>query len=92
MSVLLRSTATAYINNMGGTVSKELIILTRSLWMWWLEQNIQVVAQHLPGSVNWIVDEESCTLRDRSDWMLNPQVFNRILINPLEVDLIASCI
>ena len=95
VSILLRldnSTAVAYINNLGGTVSRELILLTRSLWMWCLERNIQIVAQHLPGSTNKVADEESRTLRDRSDWMLSTQVFDRInhLFGPLEVDLFAS--
>ena len=95
VSILLRldnSTAVAYINNLGGTVSKELITLTRNLWVWCLVRNIQIIAQHLPGSSNNIADEESRTLRDRSDWMLHPRVFNRInhLFGPLEVDLFAS--
>ena len=34
------TTAAAYINNQGGTVSKELVSLTRKLWMWCLEVNI----------------------------------------------------
>ena len=37
MSVLLRidnTTAVAYINNLGGTVSKELVALALDLWMW----------------------------------------------------------
>ena len=92
VSILLRldnSTAVAYINNLGGTVSKKLIILTTDLWVWCLERNIQIVAQHLPGSLNDIADEESRTLRDRSDWMLHPRVFNSIN-RPLEVDLLAS--
>ena len=60
--------------------------------MWCLERNIQVVAQHLPGSSNKIADEESRTLRDRSDWMLNPQIFTRVnqMFGPLKVDLFAS--
>ena len=95
VSILLRldnSTAVAYINNKGGTVLKELILLTRSLWVWCLERNIKIVAQHLSGSSNKIADEDSCTLRDHSDWMLNPQVFNKInrVFVPLEVDVFAS--
>ena len=32
--------AVAYINNQRGTVSKELIALTKNIWMWCLERNI----------------------------------------------------
>ena len=32
----------------GGTVSKELVSLTRDLWMWCLERNIHIQAQYLP--------------------------------------------
>ena len=52
VSVLLKidnMAAVAYINNEGGTVSKELVSLTRKLWMWCLEKNIHIQAQHLPG-------------------------------------------
>ena len=51
MSVLLRldiATAVAYINNLGGTVSKELVDMAKNLWMWCLERNIAIIAQHLP--------------------------------------------
>ena len=40
ISVLLRldnTTAVAYINNLGGTVSKELVDLANNLWMWCLK-------------------------------------------------------
>ena len=38
------------------------------------------------------IADESCTLRDCSDWMLNQQVFYKInqVFGPLEVDLFAS--
>ena len=51
ISVLLRidsTTAVAYINNQGGTISKELIQLTQDLWTWCLERNINIRTQHLP--------------------------------------------
>ena len=50
------------------------------------------MAEHLPGHLNTIADEESCTVQDRCDWMLNPHVFQKIqkMMGPLEVDLFAS--
>ena len=68
ISILLyvdNTTAVAYINNLGGMVSKELLVLTRNLWMWCLERNIQITAQHLLGKENQIADEESWAARDQ---------------------------
>ena len=95
LSVLLRldnTSAVAYINNLGGTVSPELVDLAKTLWMWCLERNIHITAQHLPGAQNHIADAESRTMVDRSDWKLNPILFKRIvnLFGPIEVDLFAS--
>ena len=60
--------------------------------MWCLERNILITAQHLPGSLNTTADAESRTLRDRTDWKLNPIIFHKIIQpwGPLEVDLFAS--
>ena len=48
VTVLLRidnTTAVAYINHLGGAVSRELVNLTKDLWMWCLERNIHITAQ-----------------------------------------------
>ena len=95
MSVLLRldnTTAVAYINNLGGTVSKELVDLAKSLWMWCLKRNIHIIAPHLPGVQNVLADAEYRTMVDRSDRQLNPMIFSRIMhiFGPIEVDMIAS--
>ena len=95
LSMLLKidnTTAVAYINNQGGTVSEELVHLTRDLWMWCLERNIHIHAQYLPGHLNTVADRESRSMKHRSYWKLDVQIFNRIhqLFGPLEVDLFAS--
>lgn len=86
------ATAVAYINNMGGTVSTQLTELAKELWMWALEKDIFLSAQHIPGVSNTIADLESRTLRDRSDWMLCPCIFMAInrIFGPLNVDLFTS--
>ena len=64
ISILLRinnTTAVAYMNNLGGTASKELVTLTRDLCMWCLERNIHITAVHLPGVLNTIADTEMLT-------------------------------
>ena len=95
LSVLLRidnTTAVAYINNLGGTVSKDLLELAKNLWMWCLERNIHITAQHLPGILNEVADTESRVMIDRSDWKLNPTIFTKInqIMGPVQVDLFAS--
>ena len=86
------TTAVAYINNQGGTVSKDLVSLTRDLWMWCLERNIHIEAQHLPGVLNCVADSESRHMKDQSDWKLDQETFMKInqRFGPLEVDMFAS--
>ena len=95
VSVLLwmdNTTAVAYINNLWGTVSPQLTSLAKSLWLWALQKDIMLTAQHISGVSNLVTDTESRTIRDRSDWKLNPAVFTRInkTFRPLKVDLFAS--
>ena len=86
------TTALTYINKFGGTVSQELNHLTKDLWLWCLDRNISLHATHLSGVQNVTADEESRVMKDRTDWMLCPQVFNKInqQTGPLQVDLFAS--
>jgi len=80
-NILLRidnTTAVAYINHLGGTISRELVNLTKTLWMWFLERNIHITAQHLPGTQNTIVDAESRAQIGKTDWKLSPLIFPRI--------------
>ena len=95
ITVLLRldnTTAVAYVNKLGGTVSPRLNSIVRELWLWCMNRDITLVAEHLPGLENTIADKESRVMRDRSDWMLNPQIFLQIDMKwgPLEVDMFAS--
>jgi len=85
-------TAVTYINQKGGTTSSQLCHLAISMWMWCMEKNITLVAEHLPGHLNVIADQESRSMRDCCDWMLNPKVFWTIqdAMGPLEVDLFAT--
>ena len=77
---------------LGGTASQELNHLTKDLWTWCLSRNISLQATHLAGIRNITADEESRVMKDRSDWMLCPRVFNKInqVMGPLQVDLFAS--
>ena len=81
VSVLLQldnTTTVAYINNLGGTVSPHLTRLARFLWLWALQRDISLTAEHIPGVTNLVADMESTTIRDRTDWKLSPAIFDRI--------------
>jgi len=73
----------------GGALSPTLTALARTLWLWALERDIIITAQHIPGGANTMAD---CKSRDRSHWMLAFQVSTKInsILGPLEIDLFAS--
>ena len=76
----------------GGTVSLQLVQLAETLWLWALQRDITLLAQHIPGVTNQVADEESRTTTDRLDWKLSLEVIQKInaIWGPLEVDLFAS--
>lgn len=85
------STSVSYINKCGGTRSITLCNLVADITKWCEYRSIRLSAFHLPGSLNLIVDRESRTAMDKSDWKLNSRIFQRILtIWQMEVDLFAS--
>jgi hypothetical protein len=85
------TTAVTYVNKMGGRVSL-LSHLAETLWNWCLHQNIQVQAQYIPGEINQIADRLSRKGAEHQDWMLNPEIFQKInfLWGPHKTDLFAS--
>ena len=85
-------TAVTYINKLGGTHSQVLCQLALTIWDWCIQRDVFLVAEHLPGKDNITADRESRTMKDRCDWMLNPQVFQQIQLQmgPLQIDLFAS--
>ena len=94
-SVLLKTdntTVVAYINKMGGTRSPMLIQLAKDLWQWCLKRGIHLRAEHLSGELNITADFLSRHLRDRTDWVLNPELFAMInsKMGPLDIDLFAT--
>ncbi len=87
--LLDNTTAVAYVNNLGRTVSAQATKLARELC---LKRQIHLTAQHLPGKDNVRADTESRQMKDRSDWMLNPSIFQSVMgtFPYLEVDLFAT--
>ena len=77
---------------MEGTKSQILIDTAHCVWEWCLQRNITLSAQYLPGFENVRADFLSQYLTDRTDWHLNPTIFQAInqMWGPLEVDLFAT--
>ena len=95
LTILLRMdniTAVTYVNKLGGTVSQDMNNIVKEMWLWCMKRDITLEAEHLPGVLNTVADEESRVMKDNSDWMLNPTVFSRIQshLGLLEVDMFAS--
>ena len=85
-------TAVTFINRLGGTHSKPLCQLALAFWEWCIPRNLFLIAEHLPGQQNVLADHESRSLKDRCDWMINPQLLHQIQdqLGPCQVDLFAS--
>ena len=51
-----------------------------------------ISAEHLPGKLNTMADQESRLKGDSSEWMLDPVMFRQIMeaLGPCQVDLFAS--
>jgi len=62
------------------------------MFAWCLGRQIRIEAQHLPGKANITADFLSRHLRDRTDWILNNDIFRAIkqTWGPLQVDLFAT--
>jgi hypothetical protein len=72
------STAVACINNFGSTHSQVCNSKAREIWNFATENNIWLIAAHLPGKLNVIADKESRTVRDETEWMLNEKLFQKL--------------
>ena len=70
--------AMTYVNKRGGTHSASLTQLAKTVWLWCMERKISLVAEHIPGLMNTVADEESRRQADRWDWKLCPAIFQRI--------------
>ena len=86
------TTTVCYINNMGGSKSRSCNEISRKIWNFALHKNNFLSAAHLPGKQNVLADRESRVFNDRTDWMLQREVFHGLskLWGPFENDLFAS--
>lgn len=81
----------AYINAMGGIKSVECNRLAVKIWSWCIDRNIWLSATHVPGVSNE-ADFSSRNFNENVEWMLNKQVFQKIiqLWQEPEIDMFAS--
>ena len=89
------STVVAYVNKLGGTVSRSLCLLTSRLLRWMESFDVHLDARYLPGESNVLADVLS--RRGQvvgTEWSLHPQVARALLRawgNP-SIDLFATCL
>src|SRR2546421_3363590 len=61
-----------------GTVSTKLSKIAENLWKLCLQRKIHLSAKHIPGILNGMADQASRMKTDRSNWMINPKIFQLI--------------
>ena len=86
------TTAIAYLQNFGGSRSAQCNELAFEIWSWCRERNIWLTAVHLPGRLNTLADEKSRVFDDKTEWMLNGEIFREVVNHFVEpdIDLFAS--
>ena len=85
--------AVAHVNKMGGTKSDDLIEVAKELWDFCLTNQItHMSAEHLPGLLNQVANEQSRVYKDSSHWKLEESTFHQVvrLLGPVTIDLFAD--
>ena len=68
----------SYLVKMRGTRNKYLTVLSQEIWGCLLSKEITITAEYLPGLLNVEADTQSRTVKDASEWKLNPRIFQKI--------------
>ena len=86
------STAVAYVNNKGGVKSIDCHRQAKAIWEWALPRNINLSAEHLPGSDNTMADKASRIFDENTEWALDSTVYHKIQAHftKFDIDLFAS--
>ena len=86
------TTAVAYINNKGGTISVYCNKLVKDIWNWGKGKDIWITVSHVFGVKTTTADLRSHLLYDSKEWSLNKRVakplFNQF--EKPEIDLLAT--
>ena len=72
------TTALSYLVKMGGTRSKTLTKISKEIWQYLLQEKITLTAEWIPSKENFQADWEFRNVKDPSEWILKPVVFQRI--------------
>ena len=77
---------------MGGSKSRACNVIARSIWQFALERNNFLSSAYMPRKQNTLADSKSRVFNDRTEWMLNPEGFQKLFQfwGPFEIDLFAS--
>ena len=81
----------SYINKQGGKIH-HISAIAEEFWKWCLTKGHSLQAKYLAGQNNTRADRLSRQHKDRTGWMLNPQIFQKLytIWVPCQVDLFAS--
>ena len=64
----------SYLMKMGGTQNQLPVQVSKEIWEYLLDKAITITAEYLPGALNKEADMPSQTVKDSSEWKLNPVV------------------
>ena len=86
------SAAVSYLNHAGRTRSQALSDLAITIWEWCLQRKLYLSAIHIPDIVNKTPDGISRQKLERTEWILDSNVFHQIagVYQQRQVDLFAS--
>ena len=86
------STAVSYINNMGGTKSKDCNRVSKDIWMLCRHHRIWLTCTHIAGALNIKADMKSRIFDDQLEWKLDEHVFKKLCTtwDKPGIDLFAS--
>ena len=87
------TTAVSDVGKIGTSHSKKQNDLTRTLWEWYLDNNMWLTTSHIPGKENTLADEESKKSGKETEWTLDRGIFHeavkKLHVEP-QIDLFAS--
>ena len=84
--------AVTYIRNMGGSHSDTCNDIAHRIWVWCQMNQVDITITHIAGVKNIKADEQSRKFNDATEWMLNPNIFQKLVQNFFlpKIDLFAS--
>ena len=84
--------AESYLRNMGGSHSVKCNDIAHRVRVWCKSRGIWLTVSHIPGKSNVEADTRSRIFNDRTEWQLNPYIFERSTkrFGTPDVDLFAS--